>query len=757
MTATNESRGKFLFRFLAISLVIFSLAAVTMAASKPVFHPSLKISKTTKPIKIDGKIDDAGWSSAQHITNFVERHPGENLEPQVATEAYITYDNSNIYIAFVCHDDPSKVRATMCQRDRFSSDDNVVVLIDPYGDATRAYEFFVNPYGVQKDALWSSVAGDDNGFDMIWKSAGKITSSGYQVEMAIPFSSIRFPSKDVQVWKVDFWRNHPRDIHRQYSWAAYDQNERCWPCQWGTLEGITSILPGKGVEILPTVIANQSGQTNFDDPSLPFDNSDVDGEMSLGGKYSLSSDITIEGAYNPDFSQIESDADQVDVNTTIALFYPERRPFFQEGRDVFRTLFNSFYTRMVNDPEYAVKLTGRSNSYSFGAMSAQDKNTYYIIPLYESSIFYNTGKSYVNVFRGMQSIGNNSQVGMLVTDRRFENGGYGSIAALDGSIRLSSTYGIVGQYIASLTKEPDIVGTYGLKDVPLRGTKYNAALDGEKFNGYAFITKFMRNSRHWNLDIDYNQVDPTYRTETGYDPTVNYRNFSASTNYTLYPGGRYFDRITPWVYTSTRWDFDGYKKHQNIVTGISSQFKFAQTHFEISYASLAERYNDYYFDNLWEINFDLNSRPNGRIGWYIGYDYGRSFSRSYMIKGNETEAFVSLNVKPIDRLSINTNLNFYRLTDLESGDRIFNGYISRTRFQIQAKKELSFRLVVQYNDFYESWDIDPLMTYRINPFTVFYIGSTYDYSNCCFDDPGKSDWRMTSRQFFMKLQYLFQT
>ena len=117
---------------------------------------------------------------------------------------YITYDNENLYVAFDCHDDPADIRATMCQRDQFYGDDAVCLLIDTYGDAAWAYEFFVNPYGVQKDYLWSSIGGEDRGYDLIWESAAQITETGYQVEMAIPFASLRFPNKDVQSWKMDF-------------------------------------------------------------------------------------------------------------------------------------------------------------------------------------------------------------------------------------------------------------------------------------------------------------------------------------------------------------------------------------------------------------------------------------------------------------------------------------------------------------------------------------------------------------------------
>lgn len=506
---------------LLIILLIGNIPAIASKTFQPVYKPTLEVTRTSTPIKIDGILDEAVWKSASRADNFVERSPGDMVKPEVETEAYITYDDENLYVAFVCYDDPSTIRATMCQRDQFYSDDAVCLLVDTYGEATWAYEFFVNPYGVQKDNLWTSVQGEDSGFDLVWRSAAKITEDGYHVEMAIPFSSMRFPNKDVQSWKMDFWRNRPRESYNQYSWAAYDRNEQCWPCQWGTVGGIANVAPGKGLEILPTLVANQSGAlSSMGDPTSGFNSEKADGELSLGGKYSVSSDITIEAYYNPDFSQVEADAAQIDVNTTIALYNPERRPFFQEGSDLFRTLFNSFYTRTVNDPLYAVKLTGRREGFSFGFMSALDENTAYMIPLDESGPVELVGESYVNVLRAVKSFGNNSRAGFIISDRRFEGDGYGTVIGLDGDIRLSQNYSIIGQFLNTWTKEPnklEYTDTLVYDGVTFDEGNHTALFDGESFSGGALISQFRRRARNWNFTFDYNTVHPEYRTETGYE------------------------------------------------------------------------------------------------------------------------------------------------------------------------------------------------------------------------------------------------
>jgi hypothetical protein len=757
----SDIRRAFLSLLSVAALMTFSLhlSALASESFEPTFRPTLDVKRTSETVKIDGRLNEGTWITASRADNFVERHPGDNTRPEVETEAYITYDDANLYVAFVCHDNPSTIRATMCERDQFNGDDVVCLLVDPYGDANWAYEFLVNPYGIQKDYLWSRVHGEDRGFDLIWESASQITGRGYQVEIAIPFESLRFPNKKSQTWRVDFWRSRPRESDTQYSWAAYDRDEQCWPCQWGTVTGIKDVHPGKGFEIMPTMIANQSGSlSDPEDPTSPFDNSSINGEMSLGGKYSVSSNVTAEATYNPDFSQVEADAAQIDVNTTIALLYPERRPFFQEGSDIFRTIFNSFYTRTVNDPQFAGKLTARLDGTTIGFLTALDENTPYIIPLEEESILLNTGRSFVNVLRASRSLGENSQLGLIFTDRRFEHGGSGTIAAIDGDIRLTQNYSIVGQFIASHTREADDSSfNSDLEEIRFDNGEHTAALDGESYSGSAFITQLRRRARHWNFTVDYNQVGPSYQTQTGYDPWNDYRNFSIYSSYTIYPERGIFERITPEIYTDTRWNFDNERKWAHLNFGLGSQLSFAQTYVYAGYSQGSERWEGVDFDDLWETDMYLGSRISDQVGFEVGLDVGRGVALGDLVRGNETSLYASLELKPVDRLIVEPNVNFARSTDVDTGEELYEGYITRTRIRCQFNRELSLRLVVQYNDFSEKWEVDPLLTYRVSPFSLFYVGSTYDYNSFSFDPSSRPEWKLSSRQFFMKLQYLFRT
>jgi hypothetical protein len=617
------------------------------------------------------------------------------------------------------------------------------------------------------------------------------------VEIAVPFASMRFPNREEQSWRVEFWRNRPRDSRYQYSWGANDRDEQCFACKWGTVNGIRNVYPGRGFEILPTVVGRQSGYRLARSAEVPFENEDPDAELSLGGKYSISSSMTVEGYYNPDFSQVEADAAQIDVNSTIELLFPERRPFFQEGADLFRTYFNSFYTRTVWNPQYAAKFTGRTERNSIGFMTALDENSPYTAPFEEEGTLMDAGKSYVNVLRGQRTFGNGSQAGFMLTDRRFEGGGSGSIVSLDGRIRLSRTLSIIGQLVGAHTEEPDhfnpfldslLSATPDTLDQHIRDSvmdarewfdhdKYTAALDGESFYGHALITELRRFGRNWSFIWDYNEVAPSYRTQTGYDPWNNQRNSFIFGQYTFYPTGSIFERISPQINVDGRWNFDGTRKWRHATVSLNSSLRVAQAFGGLDYERGEELWGGIQYDGLWTVRFYTDSRLNDQLGFGFNISAGKNPALSADVLGDEMSASAFADLKPLDRLTIESNIRQIKSTDVEDGTELFRQFIGRIRLQFQMNPRLSLRMVVQYNDLklkyrfhgaenwhvkdlpvYESkrWDIDPLVTYRINPFSVFYIGSTHDYHDLNNDPTASSKWGMTERHFFMKLQYLFQ-
>ncbi|MFH1372375.1 MAG: DUF5916 domain-containing protein [bacterium] len=780
--------------YLAITLAIVTHSAPLPATAAeeftPVYKPTLHIQRALGEIKIDGRLHDPGWQGTAVADNFVENDPGDQIKPPVETRAYMTYDNDHLYVAIVCYDNPEDVRASLCERDRLYGDDNVGFFFDTYGDASWAYTLNVNPYGIQADALWSSGFGEDVKYDLIWESAGQITDSGYQVELAIPFSSLHFPNKEKQTWKVEFWRHHFRDVHHSISWCAYDRDEPCWPCQWGTVTGIENVKPGRGIEIIPAFTGFQSGQlqdiSRAEDglpDSLAFVNDNPDGELSVNAKYSISSNATVEMTFNPDFSQVEADADQIDVNTTTALSFPEKRPFFQEGSDLFRTLYEVVYTRSINDPDFAVKATARLGRTNLAYLGAHDENSPVVVPFEEFSTDpLPVGKSISNIFRVRQSFGDNSRIGFLATDRRYEQDGAGSALSMDGYFRLSQNLNLNWQAIASHTDEPndttltDDVYRYEYDNDTLVVSssseylfddKHTAAFDGESFWGHGYIGLLNYNARNLYLSGRYSEISPTFRLDNGDETQNDRRQASFIGSYAFRLENGLLKRVTPEIFMARLRDTDGITRNEWVYFNLSTQLREAQAELHSQYSRRSEYYAGKQFDGLWGLHQCLATIPCEMIAVGGNVNYGHQIARQARVIGKELCLGGWLDLKPIDRVFIENWITYIRSQDAETDEELYEGYIVRSRLNIQFSRELSFRFVTQYNDFGETWDFDPLITYRINPFTMFYIGTTYDYekkyglnqAKTAYAPEGRygyRDDRLTSRQFFMKLQYLVQ-
>jgi hypothetical protein len=740
------------------------VAGAQEAGFSPTYNPELTLSKTVGQIKIDGRLDDAGWTGAARADNFAEHYPGDQTKPSVETEAYITYDESHLYVAFVCHDDPSTIRASICERDKIPNDDRVSLCLDTYGDAAWAYNLTVNPYGIQEDEMWASLGGNEIGYDLIWESAGAITDSGYQVEMAIPFASLRFPREGDQAWKADFFRNRPREVESEYSWAAYDRDENCWPCQWGTVNGIAGVKPGRGIEITPAIVGHQSGTlVEAGDDSSPgeFVNDDPEGDMSLWAKYGISSNATVEMTLNPDFSQIEADAGQIDVNTTFALFYPERRPFFQEGNDIFRTPIRTLYTRAINDPEFASKTTVRSGRTSLGYLVARDRQSSAYLPSEEGSIGVQSGRSTSNILRLRQTVADGSQVGLVVTDQRLNGGWSNSTITSDGRFRIAPSLRAIYQLSVSHVSESDDVELTEAIPSPdsLWDKEHTRAFDGESFWGsqnYALIRWW---TSDWNASLSYLEASPTFHQYIALIRQNHYRNIQTVIGHFIRPETGLFETINPHIRADVEWNWYGKKKYSNYELCLWTRLRKAQASFYSQYVGKSENFGGKQYNDTWYIYQDATLSIGDPVQFYAAVEYGHKIARRHNTLGKILDLNLSLDLKPHDRLLVQQWLDLARATEVEGGAELYDGFIWRIRLNYQASKPLTLRLVTEYDDFYEEWRVDPLLTYRLNPFSVLYVGMTSNYQRLetvGLNESSSHSTRLASRQFFMKLQYLFR-
>lgn len=756
---------------LVLTTAVFPLsktaASVNADNAAPTFIPSVKPTLYVKPlaggIEIDGDLDDAGWKGAARAANFTETFPGDQVKPPVDTQVLITYDHSHLYIAFIAQDDPALVRSSLRARDEIFSDDYVGVILDTYDNASWAYELFVNPLGIQGDRRWTP-NGEDVGFDVVFESRGRITEHGYQVEMAVPFKSLRFPNREKQSWRATFRRIHPRDSRSQYSWATVNRDDPCFPCQFGRLEGLDGVKPGSSIELLPAVVGSQASELeNFGDPHSGFDDVVRDLDGSLGVRYGLTSSVGAEITINPDFSQVESDAEQIDVNTTFALEYPEKRPFFQEGSDLYRTWWNVIYTRSINDPSVAGKVTGRTDKTSFLFLAARDDNTPLVLPFEEQSILAAPGKSFSNIARVRRTIREEDFIGIVVTDRRYDGGGSGSLAGVDALYRFSQNYRLEAQALVSYTEEPDkpvLTEGYG-EDTFDRG-RHTVALDGEKYGGHGAYVSLKRAARHWNSDLSYWDSSPTFRAANGFVFRNSERRLVWHNIYAFYPNNRVFDEIRPNIKLTRRWNAFSIRKAQSIENWIDLKLK-SQTNVTVGYDIYYERFGGVLFRDIPLFYAEVSSAFSDMVRFGVWVGLGDRIARyeDPPALGDGSHVDVWGTIKPIQRLVIEPVLAYSTLSRKDNGEEIFDGYILRTRVNYQFTRELFLRLVLQYDDFEGALDVEPLLSYEINPFTIFYVGANtnlqdYDHRSLVPLDRSGDGFEPTAWQWFFKLQYFYR-
>ncbi|HUG39730.1 MAG TPA: sugar-binding protein [Longimicrobiales bacterium] len=715
-------------------------------------RPTLEVARTAGAIRIDGDLGDAGWAGAAVADGFSEFQPREGVPARSPTEALVTYDADNLYVAFRVRDDPRALRVTLQDRDAVWDDDWVMVVLDTYGDNSWAYMIGANPIGVQLDARFSNASGDDASFDVIYRSAGRVTEDGYQVELAIPFASLRFPDAPQQDWKLQFVRSHPRASRHLYSWAALSQNNNCVLCQSGSLLGIRGVEPGGQLELLPAVVAGQRGAlTDGADPGS-YRSADPSAEFSLGIRYPFKSGWTAEATYNPDFSQIESDASQIDVNSTFALFFPERRPFFQEGGDLFNTWVNAVHTRSINDPVAAGKLIGRQGNLALGYIGAVDEHSPLIIPLEEASVVLQNGRSVSNILRARQMFGSGSSVGGLITDRRFTGGGSGSTVGADLLLRLSELWQLEAQVVGSYTREPSEAGpTAGLDGATFGDAAHTATFDGESFAGRASYVSLERNARGWNFDADYWDATPTYRADNGFQGQNDFRRVILFNGYGIHPDKGLVDQVFVGNRNGQTWNFDGESKNRFAAVFAETRLK-GQTRIGAELVWEEERYAGILFEDMVGFGIGLGSDFSEMFGFNLSYGMGESIHRPTASPGRNRNARASVTFKPVRNLIIGPSLRWARMEG-EDGIMLFEGYIARNRLDYQVTRRFSARVVTEWNDFRRQLSVEPLLVYRINPLSVAYLGATGGYRE--FDDP-QYDLERTSRQYFLKVQYLLR-
>ncbi|MDI6849983.1 MAG: DUF5916 domain-containing protein [Candidatus Saccharicenans sp.] len=733
-----------------------SAAQVNPPAATPSGAAIYQVAPSGSKIKIDGLLNEEAWQTAAVIPLLYEWTPGDNIEPPVKTECLVTYDHNNLYVAFRCYDPESrKIRAHLMDRDdtdKLILDDHVSFMLDCFNDERRGFQFRVNPLGVQADANFSELEGyEDFSWDAIWNSAGRIEDWGYAVEVAIPFNQLRFRASDTpQTWGFSAERSWPRGVRHRITSHRRSRSVSCILCQFNKLVGFAGISPGRNIEINPTLTAVRTEAMDpdtFPDGSLEKLNQKVDPGLTL--KWGVTPNLILNATANPDFSQVEADVAQLEINRRFALYYPEKRPFFLEGGDFFLTPINAVFTRTVADPVWGMKMTGKIGRTALGFFSAQDEINNLLLPGSQGSMSLSLDdRVYGGVFRLRQDIGQGSTLGLLYTGRvgsDYHNHLFGA----DGFLRLNRTTSLTVQFLRSETAYPDIVSDlYGQPAGSLGGNAINLNL--------------MHQSRNWIIQGILEDLGRNFRADYGYVPRVDTRSAGAVVMRQIWGDRKsWFDVIRIGVMGQLIYDHDGKALDKGLTfrtmyqgplqTSITLSGNFGQTLYidqTLSYAL---------FDGELGIKPFSGSefRLEAAAGRWIDFDNIRPADMVSLEPG------FSLNLTR--HLNLTTSYNYEQLK--AEGEQIYIANLLQAKLIYNFNVKAFIRAIIQYRDIDRNLDaysfpVQPetrglftqfLFSYKLNPRTVLFLG----YTDNSLGLENISLTR-TTRTFFLKIGYAWQ-
>lgn len=710
------------------------------------------ITPTQVAVKIDGKLNDEAWQGALQLDLPYETWPGENTPAPVRTECYLTYDRSNLYVGFRAFEPhPKKIRAYYFDRDKILFDDFVAIFLDTFNDERRAYGFRSNPLGVQFDDIrtrsnTSPGGGTTMAWDAIYNSAGKIYDWGYAVEMAIPFNQLRFQrKKGDQIWGINVRRIYPRNWLHTLDHIKLDRNNDCLMCQYVKIKGFEGLTPGHNVELVPTLTATRTDERS-DMPAGEFEKRNQDIEPGLTVRWGIGQNLTLNGTVNPDFSQVEADSLQLDINEPFALSYDERRPFFYEGADYFNTFFNALYTRTMRSPDWGFKLTGKAGANTIGAYVVRDEVTNLIFPGAYGSITTSLGmNNFSSAFRYKLDLGRNYTIGLLLTDREGDDY-FNRMGGFDGEFRFSKKDRFRFQFLGSSTRYPgEVAAQFGQ--------------EAGDFDGTALDLRYTHDTRNWDFSVGYQDLSEGFRADLGFMPQVNYRQGDVTTGYTWYGGRKSWFRQ---LALSGAFNYSSNQDGDLVASGANLQFRYDgpwQSMVIVAAGKTREMYNTVEFDQFNGYAY-LLMRPTGKLEFSILGHFGDRIDYANTRLGQRVRLNPSLVIKPGKHMRMEF-FHIYERLWVDSG-RVYTANISQLTGIYHFSVRAFFRAILQYRDYdYNAGNytfpiapqvrrffIQLLFSYKINPRTVLFLGYSDNYL-------GSQDFDLTqeNRTFFVKVSY----
>ena len=717
-------------------------------------------------------------STMLKVEGFIQRDPKDGAPVSQKTEVYLGYTDKNLYVVCICFDsDPGKIRARMSRRENINDDDQIGFVLDTFHDKKHGVFFYLNPLGVQQDGIWTDEQNPDYSFDMLWNSDGKLTGQGYVAWFEIPFRSLRFPATPGQTWGLFF----ERDIRRNNEDAFYPHitsNALGFLSQETEMDGLAKISPGRNLQFIPYASFRSFRELDDRDPNHAlFRDIHAQGRIGVDAKAILHDALVLDATINPDFAQVESDDPQITVNQRFEVFFPEKRPFFQENASFFDTPEQLVFTRRIADPEYGVRMTGKLGPWALGWLFADDKSPGGSVPTYDGL----TGrKAYYGILRVNRDIGKESTFGLLYTDRELDTSpsticslnrcivGSNRVGGFDTKIKFNSKWSATGQAV-------------------IGHTKFN---DGTHKGGQSYWAYAERSSTKLEFNSLYQDTSAGFETDTGFFRRPDIRRFSNFALYRFRREGKVLQWHGPSIFTINNWDHHGTRLEYFANANYRWIFQ-RQTDFGVygnmgherlrpyDYSTLLTNrdYAHYHTGLFFDFGYFKQLSLGGEINLGTDTNYTPALGPPLLAKSNFAQLYAT--VRPVTRLSIENTYLLTRLRDNLTGLAILNNHIIRSKWNYQFNRAFSLRLIGQYtavltNPAWSSLqrtkqvNADILFTYLLHPGTAVYVGYNSDLQNIDPslrvdpNDPNgnllRSPYRLINdgRQVFVKISYLFR-
>jgi hypothetical protein len=748
---------------------------------------NIAIPRVAPGIVIDAKLDEPAWQHAKKVAVNNITHPQENMPSSIETTALLMEDGTTFYIAFIAKDpEPQKIRAFLRDRDKSWNDDQVGVKIDTYNDQRLAYQFFVNALGVQSDAIENEMTKQESStWDGIWESYGRIVDDGYIVEIALPLRMFNFNENlAIQNWGIELVRFYPREERQRISNVKIDRNNNCWICQMATASGFKGAKQGDNLTLAPAFVWGYQQERDLDE-SRDWQ-SDNQIEPSLDLRWGINPDISLNATLNPDFSTVEADTAQLSINTTFALFFPEKRPFFLDNADYFATNFDLVYTRNINAPDYGGKLTGRYNEHTFAAFITNDENTNVIIGgNIGSSVADLDTDSHNGVLRYRYDINKDFSVGWIATHRTatdYSN----TVNGIDARLRYSDSDLFKLQYLHSATEYPDDLyedfcngddcSTPELATCTLSDCDYNESvlrtLKEDSFSDQALRFSYNHDSRDWGFRLFFEDIGKDFRADLGFMPRIDRNKLMIGGERKWYSENSWWNKAR--IYSD--WDITHNDNGELIEKEFDLRFNvdaLLQSHISLGYTQrehIGRRHDASTLaidGNTDRFNLDI-FHGYGEIKPVSGLTLATQFEFGDNIDFRNNRLGTLLQLRPEVNWNVNEHIELklrhtLRHLDADSAN-VFIARLTDARLTYQFDVRSFLRLSVIYNntsrnpDNYLYDEVDEnskdfatelLYAYKINPQTVFYLG----YSDNSVTDEDFSSLEQDFRRVFTKVSY----